>query len=109
MEEQAESDFQTRLDTLNITFFPNFMSRREYSALTFELGGIWRGRDIERAIGAIHLFDINGRHYKTLRGLKWYNINLTALLQIPRLGPGYYPVVFELTNGRRILKKLLLV
>lgn len=109
MEEQAERDFQTRLDTLDITFYPNFMSRREYHSLKFELGDIRRSSDVERAIGAIHLFDSNGRHHKSLRGLKWYNINLTALLQIPRLGPGYYLVVFELTNGRRIVKKLVLL
>lgn len=108
-EEQEEFDFQTTLDTLNITFRPNFMRRLQPAGIYFELGGIQKSADVERAIDAIHLFDYQGQHYGTLEGLKWRTISLGTQFQLSMLSPGYYLVVFELSNGRRIVKKLLLL
>lgn len=105
-ERQDSIDFQAQLDYLAINLYPNLITNDMASqGVYFELVG-FKERDKNKAIKSISLFGQDGKFYSRLVAEDWTYMSLSNAFHLSRLSQGYYFVIFELNNGRRIVKKL---
>lgn len=105
-ERQDSIDFQAQLDYLSINLYPNLLTNEMASqGVYFELVG-FKERDKNKAIRSISLFGQDGKFYSRLVGEDWSYLSLSGAFHLARLSQGYYYFIFELNNGRRIVKKL---
>lgn len=105
-ERQDSIDFQAQLDDLAINLYPNLITNEMASqGVYFELVG-FRERDKNKAIKRISLFGQDGKLYKSIKEETWAYLSLADAFHLSRLSQGYYFFIFELNNGRRIVKKL---
>lgn len=105
-ERQDSIDFQAQLDYLAINLYPNLITNDMASqGVYFELVS-FKERDKNNAIKSISLFGQDGKLYTRLEGEDWAYFSLSDAFQLSRLSQGYYFFIFELNNGRRIVKKL---
>ncbi|MBX2876392.1 MAG: hypothetical protein KTR30_30010 [Saprospiraceae bacterium] len=108
-EEENFTSLQEVLDTIDILLYPNFLRRQDQTdQLRFRFSVDLSPEQINQVIAGIQLYDSAGQYYGKLADQEWAFLQLDDAFFMHKAGPGYYFVVFELTNGRQISKPLIL-
>lgn len=108
-EEETPVFTPASLDTIDILLYPNVLRRQDLAdQLQFKFTINLSPEQLNQSIESIHLYDASGRYYRQIRDEDWAYIQLDQAFFLHNAGPGYYFMVFELTNGRKIVKPLVL-
>lgn len=108
-EQEIPTSLEAALDTLDILLYPNFLRRQDQTdQLQFKFTINLSPEQINQSIESIHLYDASGRYYRQVSDEDWASIILDQAFFLHHAGPGYYFMAFELTNGRKIVKPLIL-
>ena len=109
IQEVDYAELYKSLDTLQVILYPNVIRRQNaQSELNFRFQGSWTTELRNSYLNSITLIDLNGRQYLQVREREWSRQHLGQIFAISKLTPGYYFVIFELANGRKISKPLIL-
>lgn len=110
MEKEPPNSLQALLDTVDILLYPNFLRRQDQTdQLQFRFSINLSSEQINQALKSIQLYDFAGQYHGMITDTEWTLLQLDDAFFLHRVTPGYYFMVFELSNGRKIVKKLILL